>query len=152
MRLIQNIFRFRFLFKLSIDTVCLQMHLASDQRGCLVHAGLIPFSMCVCRFTSCLSFYSILNELNDYAGQREVVAEEMAHKVYGELMRYSQDLKAERKHVSTHISSDFKVLSLLSRFSANLLPPAKKRMLLSPSVSCVTRVHFLISVWLFSRW
>lgn len=53
-----------------------------------------------CRFTSCLSFYSILNELSDYAGQREVVAEEMAHKVYGELMRYSQELKAERKHVS----------------------------------------------------
>ncbi|KAM8874055.1 formin-binding protein 1-like isoform 1-T1 [Spinachia spinachia] len=50
------------------------------------------------RFTSCLSFYSVLNELNDYAGQREVVAEEMTHKVYGELMRYSQDLKAERKH------------------------------------------------------
>ncbi|KAM7013246.1 formin-binding protein 1-like isoform 2-T2 [Tautogolabrus adspersus] len=50
------------------------------------------------RFTSCLSFYSVLNELNDFAGQREVVAEEMAHKVYGELMRYSQDLKAERKH------------------------------------------------------
>ncbi|XP_034386511.1 formin-binding protein 1-like isoform X5 [Cyclopterus lumpus] len=50
------------------------------------------------RFTSCLSFYSVLNELNDYAGQREVVAEEMAHKVYGELMRYSQDIKAERKH------------------------------------------------------
>ncbi|XP_054459530.1 formin-binding protein 1-like isoform X1 [Anoplopoma fimbria] len=50
------------------------------------------------RFTSCLSFYSVLNELNDYAGQREVVAEEMAHKVYGELMRYGQDLKAERKH------------------------------------------------------
>uniref|UniRef100_A0AAR2JJ69 Formin-binding protein 1-like n=1 Tax=Pygocentrus nattereri TaxID=42514 RepID=A0AAR2JJ69_PYGNA len=50
------------------------------------------------RFTSCLSFYAILNELNDYAGQREVVAEDMGHKVYGELMRYSQDLKAERKH------------------------------------------------------
>ncbi|XP_056319175.1 formin-binding protein 1-like [Danio aesculapii] len=50
------------------------------------------------RFTSCLSFYAILNELNDYAGQREVVAEEMGHKVYGELMRYSQDLKGERKH------------------------------------------------------
>lgn len=55
----------------------------------------------LCRFTSCLSFYSILNELSDYAGQREVVAEEMGHKVYGELMRYSQELKAERKHVST---------------------------------------------------
>lgn len=64
--------------------------------------------MCLsCRFTSCLSFYSILNELNDYAGQREVVAEEMAHKVYGELMRYSQDLKTERKHVSALTSSFF---------------------------------------------
>ncbi|XP_066548579.1 formin-binding protein 1-like isoform X1 [Amia ocellicauda] len=50
------------------------------------------------RFSSCLSFYTILNELNDYAGQREVVAEEMGHKVYGELMRYSQELKSERKH------------------------------------------------------
>ncbi|XP_037105278.1 formin-binding protein 1-like isoform X1 [Syngnathus acus] len=49
------------------------------------------------RFTSCLSFYDILNELNDYAGQREVVAEEMGHKVYGTLIRYSQDLKTERK-------------------------------------------------------
>ncbi|XP_077440284.1 formin-binding protein 1-like isoform X3 [Vanacampus margaritifer] len=50
------------------------------------------------RFTSCLSFYGVLNELNDYAGQREVVAEEMGHKVYGTLIKYSQDLKAERKH------------------------------------------------------
>ncbi|MBN3318820.1 FBP1L protein, partial [Atractosteus spatula] len=50
------------------------------------------------RFSSLLSFYTILNELNDYAGQREVVAEEMGHKVYGELMRYSQELKSERKH------------------------------------------------------
>ncbi|XP_043346783.1 formin-binding protein 1-like isoform X5 [Dermochelys coriacea] len=49
------------------------------------------------RFTSCLAFFNILNELNDYAGQREVVAEEMGHRVYGELMRYSHDLKTERK-------------------------------------------------------
>lgn len=69
------------------------------------------------RFTSCLSFYSILNELNDYAGQREVVAEEMAHKVYGELMRYSQDLKAERKHVSGRPVAP--VLSLKTRPTAD---------------------------------
>ncbi|XP_028668004.2 formin-binding protein 1-like isoform X1 [Erpetoichthys calabaricus] len=50
------------------------------------------------RFTSCLSFYNILNELNDYAGQREVVAEEMGHRVYGELIKYSHELKTERKH------------------------------------------------------
>ncbi|XP_033855789.3 formin-binding protein 1-like isoform X2 [Acipenser ruthenus] len=49
------------------------------------------------RFTSCLSFYTILNELNDYAGQREVVAEEMGRRVYGELMRYTHELKSERK-------------------------------------------------------
>lgn len=61
--------------------------------------------MCVCacvlsvRFTSCIAFFNILNELNDYAGQREVVAEEMGHRVYGELMRYSHDLKTERKMV-----------------------------------------------------
>lgn len=59
----------------------------------------------VFRFSSCVSFYSILNELNDYAGQREVVAEEMGHNVYGELMRYSQDLKSERKQVSGFTSS-----------------------------------------------
>lgn len=51
------------------------------------------------RFTSCIAFFNILNELNDYAGQREVVAEEMAHRVYGELMRYAHDLKTERKMV-----------------------------------------------------
>lgn len=59
--------------------------------------------VCVCvlsvRFTSCIAFFNILNELNDYAGQREVVAEEMGHRVYGELMRYSHDLKTERKMV-----------------------------------------------------
>lgn len=63
----------------------------------------LHLSVCVCvlsaRFTSCIAFFNILNELNDYAGQREVVAEEMGHRVYGELMRYSHDLKTERKMV-----------------------------------------------------
>ncbi|KAG8436739.1 hypothetical protein GDO86_007725 [Hymenochirus boettgeri] len=49
------------------------------------------------RFTSCIAFYSILNELNDYAGQREVVAEEMGHRVYAEIMRYANEIKCERK-------------------------------------------------------
>ncbi|XP_039668156.1 formin-binding protein 1-like [Perca fluviatilis] len=44
-----------------------------------------------------LLLFTSWTQLNS-PGQREVVAEEMAHKVYGELMRYSQDLKAERKH------------------------------------------------------
>lgn len=49
------------------------------------------------RFTSCHSFFIILDELNDYAGQRELVAEEMGHRVFGEAMRYAQELKGERK-------------------------------------------------------
>ncbi|XP_075472550.1 formin-binding protein 1-like isoform X2 [Ascaphus truei] len=49
------------------------------------------------RFTSCIAFFTILNELNDYAGQREVVAEDVGNKVYVELMGYSYDLKSERK-------------------------------------------------------
>ncbi|XP_069497938.1 formin-binding protein 1-like isoform X2 [Ambystoma mexicanum] len=62
------------------------------------------------RFTSCLAFFSILNELNDYAGQREVVAEEVGHRVFGELMRYSQDLKADRK---THLQDGRKAQQYL---------------------------------------
>uniref|UniRef100_A0A4W3HHS3 Formin-binding protein 1-like n=1 Tax=Callorhinchus milii TaxID=7868 RepID=A0A4W3HHS3_CALMI len=49
------------------------------------------------RFTACQAFFHVLSELNDYAGQREVVAEEIGHSVYGEIMRYTQDLKTERK-------------------------------------------------------
>lgn len=66
-----------------------------------------------------MSFYSILSELNDYAGQREVVAEDMGNRVYGELMRYSQDLKAERKHVSTAARALLSAPELKLCFSSN---------------------------------
>lgn len=42
----------------------------------------------------------------------------MAHKVYGELMKYSQELKAERKHVSVntlerkHLSMNYRKLNV----------------------------------------
>uniref|UniRef100_A0A4W3HF44 Formin-binding protein 1-like n=1 Tax=Callorhinchus milii TaxID=7868 RepID=A0A4W3HF44_CALMI len=59
------------------------------------------------RFTACQAFFHVLSELNDYAGQREVVAEEIGHSVYGEIMRYTQDLKTERKAVSIPLSLNF---------------------------------------------
>ncbi|XP_067846042.1 formin-binding protein 1-like isoform X1 [Heptranchias perlo] len=62
------------------------------------------------RFSYCQSFFQVLNELNDYAGQREVVAEEIGHRVYGELMRYSHDLKMERK---THLQEGRKAQQYL---------------------------------------
>jgi hypothetical protein len=40
-----------------------------------------------------------LNELNDYAGQHEVIAENLTTHIICELTRYIQELKAERKSV-----------------------------------------------------
>lgn len=51
------------------------------------------------RFSNHASFQEILNELNDYAGQREIVAENMTTGICVELNKYLQDLKQERKGV-----------------------------------------------------
>ncbi|KAI1900603.1 hypothetical protein AGOR_G00051620 [Albula goreensis] len=49
------------------------------------------------KYTSCRAFLTTLNELNDYAGQHEVIAENLTAQIVSELARYIQDLKAERK-------------------------------------------------------
>uniref|UniRef100_A0A8C9WLM8 Formin binding protein 1 like n=1 Tax=Scleropages formosus TaxID=113540 RepID=A0A8C9WLM8_SCLFO len=49
------------------------------------------------KFSCCLSFHAILSELNDYAGHREVIAQELGDKLHGDLMKYSQELKNDRK-------------------------------------------------------
>ncbi|XP_023677768.2 cdc42-interacting protein 4 homolog isoform X1 [Paramormyrops kingsleyae] len=49
------------------------------------------------RFTNHQSFQDILNEMNDYAGQREVIAENMMIRICCELTKYLQELKQERK-------------------------------------------------------
>ncbi|XP_048847207.1 cdc42-interacting protein 4 homolog isoform X2 [Brienomyrus brachyistius] len=49
------------------------------------------------RFTNHQSFQDILNEMNDYAGQREVIAENMMVRICCELTKYLQELKQERK-------------------------------------------------------
>ncbi|CAL8273610.1 unnamed protein product [Lota lota] len=50
-----------------------------------------------CRVSSFQSFAEILNEMNDYAGQRELVAENMMMNICIELTKYLQELKQERK-------------------------------------------------------
>lgn len=52
-----------------------------------------------CRFSNHASFQEILNEMNDYAGQRELIAENMMTSICVELTKYLQDLKQERKTV-----------------------------------------------------
>ncbi|KAK7143154.1 hypothetical protein R3I93_014352 [Phoxinus phoxinus] len=49
------------------------------------------------KYTWCRAFYSTLNELNDYAGQHEVIAENMTSQIIADLTRYAQDVKTERK-------------------------------------------------------
>ncbi|XP_057575828.1 formin-binding protein 1 isoform X12 [Hippopotamus amphibius kiboko] len=49
------------------------------------------------RYTACKAFLSTLNEMNDYAGQHEVISENMTSQITMELARYVQELKQERK-------------------------------------------------------
>ncbi|XP_008421817.1 formin-binding protein 1 homolog isoform X26 [Poecilia reticulata] len=49
------------------------------------------------KYTFCRAFFTTLNELNDYAGQHEVIAENLTSQIFIELTRYLQEVKAERK-------------------------------------------------------
>ncbi|KAJ3605750.1 hypothetical protein NHX12_027794 [Muraenolepis orangiensis] len=49
------------------------------------------------KFSSCRAFVSTLNELNDYAGQHEVISENLTANIVAELSRYLLELKTERK-------------------------------------------------------
>ncbi|KAK1144445.1 formin-binding protein 1-like isoform X1 [Acipenser oxyrinchus oxyrinchus] len=45
------------------------------------------------KYTSCRAFLTTLNEMNDYAGQHEVIAENLSLQIISELSRYTQELK-----------------------------------------------------------
>uniref|UniRef100_A0A8C7XH88 Thyroid hormone receptor interactor 10a n=1 Tax=Oryzias sinensis TaxID=183150 RepID=A0A8C7XH88_9TELE len=50
-----------------------------------------------CRLSSHQSFLDILNEMNDYAGQRELIAENLIVNICIDLTKYLQEIKQERK-------------------------------------------------------
>ncbi|KAJ0033619.1 hypothetical protein NQD34_000726 [Periophthalmus magnuspinnatus] len=76
-----------------------------------------------CKFSNHASFQDILNELNDYAGQREVVAESMMTSICVELTKFIQEIKQERK---THLS-DVKKSQQTLESSFKQLESTKKR-------------------------
>uniref|UniRef100_A0A3P8SX90 Thyroid hormone receptor interactor 10 n=1 Tax=Amphiprion percula TaxID=161767 RepID=A0A3P8SX90_AMPPE len=76
-----------------------------------------------CKFSNYASFQEILNELNDYAGQRELIAENMMTAICVELTKYLQDIKQERK---THLSDAKKAQQTLES-SFKHLESTKKR-------------------------
>ncbi|XP_066569114.1 formin-binding protein 1 isoform X12 [Amia ocellicauda] len=74
------------------------------------------------KYTSCRSFLTTLNELNDYAGQHEVIAENLTSQIISELSRYIQELKQERKShfhdgrkAQQHIENSWKQLESSKR-------------------------------------
>ncbi|XP_036972788.1 formin-binding protein 1 homolog isoform X22 [Acanthopagrus latus] len=74
------------------------------------------------KYTFCRAFLTTLNELNDYAGQHEVIAENLTSQIIAELSRYLQDLKSERKShfhdgrkAQQHIESSWKQLESCKR-------------------------------------
>ncbi|XP_029901825.1 thyroid hormone receptor interactor 10b isoform X2 [Myripristis murdjan] len=76
-----------------------------------------------CKYSDHASFQDILNELNDYAGQRELIAENMMTGICVELTKYLQDIKQERK---THLSDAKKAQQNLES-SFKHLESTKKR-------------------------
>ncbi|XP_078387522.1 cdc42-interacting protein 4 homolog isoform X2 [Cetorhinus maximus] len=49
------------------------------------------------KFSQYQAFINILNELNDYAGQREVIAENLMQNIFAQLLKYLLENKQERK-------------------------------------------------------
>ncbi|XP_064163384.1 formin-binding protein 1 isoform X24 [Anguilla rostrata] len=74
------------------------------------------------KYSSCRAFLSTLNELNDYAGQHELIAENLTSQIISELTRYTQELKTERKShfhdgrkAQQHIENSWKQLESSKR-------------------------------------
>lgn len=76
-----------------------------------------------CKFSNHASFQDILNELNDYAGQRELIAENMMTAICVELTKFLQEIKQERK---SHLS-DVKEAQKNLESSFKQLESTKKR-------------------------
>ncbi|XP_066501544.1 formin-binding protein 1 isoform X7 [Hoplias malabaricus] len=74
------------------------------------------------KYTWCRAFFVSLNELNDYAGQHELIAENLTSQIIAELTKYTQDLKSERKShfqdgrkAQQHIENSWKQLEQSKR-------------------------------------
>ncbi|XP_030636178.1 thyroid hormone receptor interactor 10b [Chanos chanos] len=75
------------------------------------------------KFSSYQAFQDVLSELSDYAGQRELVAENMTLNICVELTKYLHDLKQERK---TYLG-DIKKAQQNLELSLKQLENSKKR-------------------------
>lgn len=86
-----------------------------------------------CKFSNHASFQEILNELNDYAGQRELIAENMVTGICVDLTKNLQDFKHERKtflievkKAQQNLESSFKHLEITKKRYAKEWAEAEK--------------------------
>uniref|UniRef100_A0A8C7YR47 Thyroid hormone receptor interactor 10b n=1 Tax=Oryzias sinensis TaxID=183150 RepID=A0A8C7YR47_9TELE len=86
-----------------------------------------------CKYSNHAAFQEILKELNDYAGQREVIAESMTTTICTELIKHLQDFKVERKNhlldvkkAQQNLDSAFKHLETIKKRSAKEWAEAEK--------------------------
>ncbi|XP_061687107.1 cdc42-interacting protein 4 homolog isoform X2 [Syngnathoides biaculeatus] len=126
---------FRFLFS---DCVCIYvLFFCCVFRLCVVIVCVEGPRLCVfprsSMFSNHAALQEILNELNDYAGQRELIAENMMTNICVELIKFLQDLKQDRKaHLSDakraqqNLESSFKHLESTKRRFAKEWAEAEK--------------------------
>lgn len=60
-----------------------------------------------CSFTSTKGFLSMMNELNDIAGQHEMIAENISSQIVSDLAQLIQSMRQDRKRVCLLIDKSF---------------------------------------------
>lgn len=99
-------------FSLGLGLLLIQPRLISASITVLISPP-FPFPLLLYpRLSSYQAFLDILNEMNDYAGQRELIAENMMMSICIDLTKYLQELKQERKTVSLRLTRRLMELSL----------------------------------------
>ncbi|XP_069460521.1 cdc42-interacting protein 4 isoform X3 [Ambystoma mexicanum] len=90
------------------------------------------------RFSQYISFQQVVKELNDFAGQREVVAETLMTQICLDLVKFSQEVKQERKmhlqegrRAQQHLENSFKQLEASKRKFERDCREAEKAVLLA---------------------
>ncbi len=99
----------------------------TKQQACLF-CDVLMFSHLPSGTATCRAFLITLNELNDYAGQHEVIAENLSTQIIAELSRYTQELKAERKSVRTCLFHTFIIMTITKNSCSQLSRDHLKRL------------------------
>uniref|UniRef100_A0A8D1HCN8 Thyroid hormone receptor interactor 10 n=1 Tax=Sus scrofa TaxID=9823 RepID=A0A8D1HCN8_PIG len=110
------------------------------------------------KFSQQQSFVQLLQEVNDFAGQRELVAENLSVQVCLELAKYSQEMKQERKmhfqegrRAQQQLESGFKQLENVSFDPCFHIPQAKQQAHLRSHMAEESKNEYAAQLQRFNR-